>query len=431
MADKNRFGNLFIAALLGDQGAFRREKARQFQTEIEEAPLTTMAQSSIAADAIRQLLPYQAGDLNFVQAIANKLPENLGQAVKNVRTGGMSPETKAERQRMRAGNPELAESTVVIGEAPVNMQGKAEALEEGDIAGRSAQVAGMAAGDILTDGMRNIWWFLNAPQAVSQIAVLQAMNNAKNANIDTSVRLAEEPLLKSRALRMAATAPAVIAVSMGLGNAFRQPGYKAVVPDENDPTKTANLGQELVDRYFLGRSGALLPYDEFVKERPDVSRQEYNQYKNYLFGDKSVVKATMDGVQGPEVTFMGKSLPLMTGILPGVAGVLGARRGVKRGLQKLEQSGALDQEQKNRLYAAKLQERAADAARGGEVIKASEAKDPAKAERAYRARRQKNDQDLFKQIIKDASVATTGAALSGALLESIRRANRPVQELDE
>ena len=431
MADQNRLGNLFTAALLGDQGAFRREKARQFQTEIEEAPLTTMAQSSIAADAVRQLLPYQAGDSNIVQAIANKLPENFGQAVKNVRTGGMSPETKAERQRMRAGNPELAESTVVIGEAPVNMAGKAEALKEGDIAGRSAQVAGMAAGDILTDGMRNIWWFLNAPQAVSQIAVLQAMNNAKNANIDTSVRLAEEPLLKSRALRMAATAPAVIAVSMGLGNAFRQPGYKAVVPDENDPTKTANLGQELVDRYFLGRSGALLPYDEFVKERPDVSREEYNQYKNYLFGDKSVVKATMDGVQGPEVTFMGKSLPLMTGILPGVAGVLGARRGVKRGLQKLEQSGALDQEQKNRLYAAKLQERAADAARGGEVIKASEAKNPERAERAYRARRQKNDQDLFKQIIKDASVATTGAALSGALLESIRRANRPVQELDE
>ena len=94
------------------------------------------------------------------------------------------------------------------------------------------------------------------------------------------------------------------------------------MPDENDPTKSANLGQELVDRYFLGRSGALLPYNEFVKERPDVSREEYNQYKNYLFGDKSVVKATMDGVQGPEVTFMGKSLPLMTGILPGVAGVL-------------------------------------------------------------------------------------------------------------
>ena len=57
MADQNRLLNLFAAGLLGDQGAFRREKARQFQTEIEEAPLTVMAQSSIAADAVRQLLP--------------------------------------------------------------------------------------------------------------------------------------------------------------------------------------------------------------------------------------------------------------------------------------------------------------------------------------------------------------------------------------
>ena len=401
------------------------------RSEIENPPINAMAQSSKVVDAARQILPHKFGDIGFVQQVTGMLPKGVGDAIGNIPTGGLSPQAVADRQQARAGNPEVAETTTEIGRAPTDMQGKAKALEEGDIAGRAAQVAGMAAGDILTDGMRNIWWFLNAPQAVSQIAVLQAMNNAKNANIDTSVRLAEEPLLKSRALRMAATAPAVIAVSMGLGNAFRQPGYKAVVPDENDPTKTANLGQELVDRYFLGRSGALLPYDEFVKERPDVSREEYNQYKNYLFGDRSVVKATMDGVQGPEVTFMGKSIPLMTGILPGVAGVLGARRGVKRGLQKLEQSGALDQEQKNRLYAAKLQERAADAARGGEVIQASEAKDPRKAERAYRARRQKNDQELFKQIIKDASVATTGAALSGALLESIRRANRPVQELDE
>ena len=146
------------------------------------------------------------------------------------------------------------------------------------------------------------------------------------------------------------------------------------------PPRAANLGQELVDRYFLGRSGALLPYNEFVKERPDVSREEYNQYKNYLFGDKSVVKATMDGVQGPEVTFMGKSLPLMTGILPGVAGVLGARRGVKRGLEKLGKSGAMDQELKERLYAQSVREKAAEANKNNQSIDAKDYKSPAKAE---------------------------------------------------
>ena len=100
----------------------------------------------------------------------------------------------------------------------------------------------------------------------------------------------------------------------------------------------------------------------------------------------------------------------MTGILPGVAGVLGARRGVKRGLQKLEQSGALDQSRRTGFMPQSCK-RGQQMLLGGEVIKASEAMNPEKAERAYRARRQKNDQELFKQIIKDASVATTDSAI--------------------
>ena len=44
----------------------------------------------------------------------------------------------------------------------------------------------------------------------------------------------------------------------------------------------------------------------------------------------------MDGIQGPEVTFMGKSIPLATGILPMAAAVLGARRGIKRGIEKVQ-----------------------------------------------------------------------------------------------
>ena len=97
----------------------------------------------------------------------------------------------------------------------------------------------------------------------------------------------------------------------------------------------------------------------------------------------------MDGVQGPEVTFMGKSLPLMTGILPGVAGVLGARRGVKRGLEKLGKSGAMDQELKNNLYAQRVREKVAEANKNNQSIDAKDYKSPAKAERAARARRAK------------------------------------------
>ena len=55
---------------------------------------------------------------------------------------------------------------------------------------------------------------------------------------------------------------------MGVGNFIRQPGYKATLPDPMNPTETTNPLGELANRYFLGRSGGLLPYDEFVKERP-------------------------------------------------------------------------------------------------------------------------------------------------------------------
>ena len=145
-----------------------------------------MAQSSKAVDAARQFLPHKFGDIGFVQQVTGMLPKGVGDAIGNIPTGGLSPQAVADRQQMRAGNPEVAETTTVIGRAPTDMQGTAKALPKNDVAGRTAQVAGMAAGDILTDGMRNIWWFLNAPQAVAQIAVLQAMNSAKNANLDES-----------------------------------------------------------------------------------------------------------------------------------------------------------------------------------------------------------------------------------------------------
>ena len=110
--------------------------------------------------------------------------------------------------------------------------------------------------------------------------------------------------------------PAVLAVSLGMGQLGVSPGYKAVVPSEDDPRETADPVMEAASRYFLGRTGRLLPYDEFVKERPDVSPEEYRAYKQYLFGNQGVLKATDEGILGPEVAFMGKSIPVSTAIAP-------------------------------------------------------------------------------------------------------------------
>ena len=105
---------------------------------------------------------------------------------------------------------------------------------------------------------------------------------------------------------------------------------------------------EIALKYIVGRTGNLLPYDEFSKARPDVSREEYNKYQAFKYdkntdlnpmdGDITlpggILKATTEGIHGPEVQFLGRSLPVTTGVVPFLAsmagGVAGARIGQKR-----------------------------------------------------------------------------------------------------
>ena len=147
--------------------------------------------------------------------------------------------------------------------------------------------------------------------------------------------------------------PSGIAINTGIGlmNPFGgQEGYKAVFPDEEDPNKTSNVVAEVAAKYILGRTGGLLPWDEFKQVRPDVSKDEYMRYKAFKFdndadlnpldGDFSVptgvLKGTTEGIHGPEVQFLGRSLPITTAILPAAVGIAGttwgARGGTKRGL---------------------------------------------------------------------------------------------------
>ena len=47
-------------------------------------------------------------------------------------------------------------------------------------------------------------------------------------------------------------------------------------------------------KYFLGRTGNLLPYEEFSKYRPDVDVGEYNRYKAFKY-DKDMDFDPRDG----------------------------------------------------------------------------------------------------------------------------------------
>ena len=120
-------------------------------------------------------------------------------------------------------------------------------------------------------------------------------------------------------------------------------GYEAAVPSQEDKTKTDNVLAEVATKYILGRTGNLLPYDEFVKVRPDVSKGEYNAYKAFkwnknadydltdgdLTSHAGAIKYTDEGIHGPEIQFLGRSLPVTTGIIPYLGSVAGGVAGVR------------------------------------------------------------------------------------------------------
>jgi len=194
---------------------------------------------------------------------------------------------------------------------------------------------------------------------------------------------------------------------------------------------------EAASRFFLGRSGSLLPYDEFVKERPDVSRGEYEAYKAYLFGNAMPIKATLEGINGPEVNFLGKSIPIATGVLPAVAAALGAGMGARRAGQALQKAKILDnaadaRQEYTTANAFYNRVKANPEATEREKKDALVAKNMAYA--PYKKLQDQIDREMLRKTLGYSSVALTGAALGGQTLESIRRALKgkaPVEPEEE
>ena len=140
--------------------------------------------------------------------------------------------------------------------------------------------------------------------------------------------------------------PTGIAINAGIG--LLNPlggsgGYTAVLPGQDDLTKTDNVIGEVAAKYILGRTGNLLPYEQFSKYRPDVDIGEYNRYKAFKYDKEidfnpldgnlnllpgGVLKATADGIHGPEVHFLGRSLPVTTTLVPYLGALAGGIAGV-------------------------------------------------------------------------------------------------------
>jgi hypothetical protein len=248
--------------------------------------------------------------------------------------------------------------------------------------GRIGQLGGAVGADLIQDKSRSIWWLLNAAQASANVAndkVINSVNsdlfgahdlntpfNLNDLKASGLTRTTESGRIvpdhgvfnaggKARrrnyrsGMVAALGAPVGFAVNQGLG--LMTPfggyeGYKAVVPNAEDPSKTDNAVAEIAAKYILGRTGNLLDWDEFKQARPDVSKGEYNKYKAFKY-DKAVdmnpfddgkmslpagvARMTTDGIHGAEVQFLGRSLPVNTALVPTATAMIGTALGVRRG----------------------------------------------------------------------------------------------------
>ena len=333
--------------------------------------------------------------------------------------GGFTDDAKNQILELRNEDPILRRNTSVPGLYPDPSSATGRELGQATFGRKLGSGMGTLISDIMQDGARNIWWFLNAPQALAQLATLQAISEGTNTAEKEALGLdklpydQKKPTFRRKGMRLAATLPAVLGVSYAIGNVGRQDGYKAIIPDENDPRKSADPVSEVLSRYFLGRTGRLLPYDEFVKERPDVSPEQYKAYKRYLFSGMSPVKATTEGIHGPEVTFLGKSIPLTTGILPLVAAAAVGYRGSRNAATRLRA---------NRNKAVELSDRVrrikTDLQKGKKGVTKV---DYEKAAKDYLDLETANEVDTLKSVMLNSGVGVAGGITVGSILESMRR----------
>jgi len=373
---------------------------------------------------------------NVVDLTRQYLPERLG---------GYGEGRLEDFDRLRASDPEVLGRTVRAGDYPELPLGPTQEGFVDDALNRAAQFAGVAAKDFTTQGLQNIWWFLNAYEAASLLAGKQAQHGAMASRLlPWEKPIPGAPLgapFSRNPLRFAASFPLVIGAASATGTLFRQPGYAAVLPSQEDKRESSDPLTESVMR-AVGRTGALLPYDEFVKERPDVSREEYESYKSYLFGNKSMIKFNPDGIHGAEINFVGKSVPLLTGLLPVAGGVLGGRIGLRMAGQRVSDRGGfgtLKAAEKHATRRKKVWESAkynggttADKYAQGRIISEGEAKMLYEDAVDNHVRHLDGvELDLLKgsMLGSSAGLGITGAA--AMLLENVRRARNAEQNRQE
>ena len=255
---------------------------------------------------------------------------------------GQNPEGPKMKQMLGAyRTPQVIRSALFNSKDPDYAEARSRMnipIMRGSAQERIGSILGALGADLTQDGFRRFYWLLNAPQATAEIATEAALDKSNPSLYDRG---------RFRPGTLAALSiptGAAINTALGLMTPFGgAEGYKALFPSQDNPTVSENILGEIAVKYLMGRTGNLLPYEEFVKVRPDVSREEYNRYKAFKFDKRGdidprdgtiglpmgILKATDEGIHGPEIQFLGRSIPVTTGLVPYASALAGTVAGVR------------------------------------------------------------------------------------------------------
>jgi hypothetical protein len=196
--------------------------------------------------------------------------------------------------------------------------------------GKAAFFGGRVAGEI-GNGTKQVLWELHPDDFTATHSVRAVRESGGNRIAQVLI-----PYMTTTALQLGSQTYN----PFNLGEGGRVAGYQAINPDEDDPRiSTSPVSELLIDRGLLGRRGKLLPWEQFRQERTDIPYEQYQKYQDYLRNKDDnflrdatggLIKGTMDGINGPELSVMGYSVT-PTGALAAGAALLAGRELVRTG----------------------------------------------------------------------------------------------------
>jgi hypothetical protein len=197
--------------------------------------------------------------------------------------------------RAQAGDLNYSDS--VVGDTFRNR--KFPEQENSSILDKASYLGGRIGADVVGYGTRKGFWNLNPEDALGGVAREGANWAGLNGR---EAQLARYVTASTVGLVGANYNP------FNLAEGGRTSGFSAINPTDEDARKTNNpIGELLFERAMLGRTGRLLPWQEFNQERPDVPYEKYSRYQDYIRGPSflGLTKGTMDGIDGPEARIVG------------------------------------------------------------------------------------------------------------------------------